>query len=344
MCRARTPHLCGKYIYLISGFLFSLLIMLNNLRILGHSGGSARESTGYHASLSSPRATISIGFSCVGQESAQGSLKLLTSIFLFSKSKSNLLVLSDNICQGVLEDMPRKLRESFLTVSFYPFYEHAHRVSMISSKHYSALFTLIKLAIDQIFLEYDKVLFLDLDTIVIDDLEILWNYFDLFNKTQAWAFAENQSSYYLGYYNLSKGKVHRTSPWPADGSGINGGVLLADLKKCREMSWANVWQTIYNRTKPAHPSLWMADQDIFNTVFKMHPHLLYRLPCRWNIQFSQYGNFSSCYRSEIWPGILHVNNPKRWNFHKFLDSNFVVFSEITSQYASFNHFDSLVET
>ena len=42
----------------------------------------------------------------------------------------------------------------------------------------------------------------------------------------------------------------------------------------------------------------MSFQDIFNTVLKLHPYLLYQLPCQWNVQLSDNTRSEQCY-SEI---------------------------------------------
>ena len=39
-------------------------------------------------------------------------------------------------------------------------------------------------------------------------------------------------------------------------------------------------------------------QDIFNTVLKQHPYLVYRLPCQWNVQLSENTRSEQCY-SEV---------------------------------------------
>jgi hypothetical protein len=39
----------------------------------------------------------------------------------------------------------------------------------------------------------------------------------------------------------------------------------------------------------------LADQDIFNAVITQNPHILYEIPCQWNVQLSDNTRSESCY-------------------------------------------------
>ena len=51
----------------------------------------------------------------------------------------------------------------------------------------------------------------------------------------------------------------------------------------------------------------LADQDIFNAVITQNPHILYEIPCQWNVQLSDNTRSESCYTevSDLKVGCLY---------------------------------------
>lgn len=71
-----------------------------------------------------------------------------------------------------------------------------------------------------------------------------------------------------------------------------------DLKKLRSLNWNQLWLLTAEKDLVSHYFTSLADQDIFNAVLFQEPHLVYRLPCQYNVQLSDNTRSESCY-SEV---------------------------------------------
>lgn len=79
----------------------------------------------------------------------------------------------------------------------------------------------------------------------------------------------------------------------------NTGVILMDLQKLRLMGWNGLWRSVAVKTLVTHYWTSLADQDIFNTIIKERPELLYPMPCQWNVQLSDNTRSELCYAEVI---------------------------------------------
>ena len=68
-----------------------------------------------------------------------------------------------------------------------------------------------------------------------------------------------------------------------------------DLEKLRKINWSQMWRLIAEKDLVTLLSTSLADQDIFNSVIKQQPELVYRLPCQWNVQLSDNTRSDLCY-------------------------------------------------
>lgn len=117
-------------------------------------------------------------------------------------------------------------------VSFYSAMSLAEEVSWIPNKHYSGLFGLLKLTLPSLLpIQLQRVIVLDADITLADDISKLWRMFDQIDhnsSTVALGLIENQSDWYL------PGKIWKTHrPWPALDRGFNSGVILMHLERLR---------------------------------------------------------------------------------------------------------------
>lgn len=96
-------------------------------------------------------------------------------------------------------------------------------------------------------LKEDKILYLDVDTLVVDNIQKLWD-LDLKDNVIAGVHEPGEWNKYLNTYGL-------------DDTYINSGVLLMDLKKIREEKLDDSMIYLLNYTKFAFP-----DQDVINLV------------------------------------------------------------------------------
>lgn len=96
-------------------------------------------------------------------------------------------------------------------------------------------------------LKEDKILYLDVDTLVVDNIDELWN-LDLEDNVIAGVHESGEWNKHLMTYGL-------------DDTYINSGVLLIDLKKIREEKLDDSMIYLLNHNKYAFP-----DQDVINLI------------------------------------------------------------------------------
>ncbi|CAH1993995.1 unnamed protein product [Acanthoscelides obtectus] len=187
-------------------------------------------------------------------------------------------------------------------VTFYDMNDFLHDVRWIPNSHYSGVHGLMKLVFPKVIplTVTDKILVLDTDLTVVNDIYDLWKLFRKFTGKQAVGIVENQSDYYLGI-----------NTWPAINKGFNSGVLLYKLSVLKDIDWPNLWSNITKKAALFYGSTRLADQDIINAVLKEHPFLLYEVPCVWNTQLSDHTLSHNCYKNAK-VKIVHWNSPKKY--------------------------------
>lgn len=143
----------------------------------------------------------------------------------------------------------------------------------------------------------ERILYVDADTLVFEDLANLWSY---------WAEMEEKNITFAGVQEMTnpakityfKDKQHFVRP-----SGINTGVLLMNLDRMRELNLTG--ETLFAINDEP---VFLADQDILNTYWYYNPQELLELPCRWNKRL-----YSNCSVTDYFvntTGILHGNGGK----------------------------------
>ncbi|MFV0419593.1 MAG: glycosyltransferase family 8 protein [Dysgonomonas sp.] len=150
----------------------------------------------------------------------------------------------------------------------------------------------------------DKVLYLDCDIIVSDNLSDLWN--------------TNIENYSLAgvpdlHICCSHPETFNRLGYSDKEQYINSGVLLINLKYWREK---NIISTFVNYAREKHGNLLLQDQDIINGV--LYDSIL-SLPIRFNIINTYYwskNNDTAYYWDEIYaalidPAIIHFTSPEK---------------------------------
>ena len=98
-------------------------------------------------------------------------------------------------------------------------------------------------------IDEDKILYLDADSIVIDNIQELWE-LDLEDNVVAGVYETGEWDKHLGIEGVND-------------TYINSGVLIMDLKKIREQKLDDKMIELLNNNK-----YWYPDQDVLNTVCK----------------------------------------------------------------------------
>ena len=150
-------------------------------------------------------------------------------------------------------------------------------------------------------LSIEKVIYLDVDCIVLRDVYELWQYFDVMKKDM-WFGVARESEIIDSSYYLQVGDVHVPFVPPV---GINAGVLLLYLSRLRHIEgYAAELDAIFTRYKG---KLYVGDQDILNIYGHWHPESYHLLPCGWNVREDSYCNFDA-------PGDLAIVHGSRGIF------------------------------
>ncbi|XP_066252461.1 xylosyl- and glucuronyltransferase LARGE2s-like [Euwallacea similis] len=263
----------------------------------------------FHDPNSEPRnfcEPIHIGIVCSGFNSNVHLHALLKSLLMTRSNPIHLHILVSNDSATVLRLLFKSWHIPQVNVSFYNISKWLKDVRWVPNGHYSGNYGLLKLIFHKVIPASvtKKLLILDTDLIIVDDIHMLWKLFDEFNYQQAIGIAENQSPYYLGHLN-------QPQPWPAIGVGFNSGVMLYDLEKLNAMKWELVWTNLTKKYTLIYGQTDLGDQDILNSIIKQLPNIVYKLPCYWNIQMSSHSSGNSCY-SQFKPKILHWNSPQKY--------------------------------
>ncbi|SEC69434.1 glycosyltransferase family 8 protein [Paenibacillus sp. GP183] len=135
----------------------------------------------------------------------------------------------------------------------------------------------------------DKVLYLDCDMIVRDDVTWMW---ELDLSKHVLAAVENP------------GQTHRFNKLsiPLTSSYFNAGMLFINLKKWREQ---DITKKVFQFTNDNQAIIKLPSQDPLNAV--LHDKWL-KLDPKWNFQVSRYGHL------EIKPAIIHYTTRRKpWN-------------------------------
>lgn len=179
----------------------------------------------------------------------------------------------------------------------------------------------------ELFGNYDRVLYLDCDTIILGDVSELFDT-DLCGKAVGGAeamdiriFMYTKKSFFIDDYPYNFGGyaekfmgIHHLERY------FNAGVTLFDLKKCREITSADAAVELLNRRK------WVFnDQDVLNMLFN---ESVFMLDIKWNYTTNiehAYDDIkmrhilSDCRRSEY--GIIHYSSGRKpWNSETPLNS------------------------
>lgn len=162
----------------------------------------------------------------------------------------------------------------------------------IQTHKYVTLQTYYRLKLAQILPEVDRIIYLDCDIVVNNDLEELFTT-NLHNNVIA------------GALDI---RVFGKKAWKGT-NYINAGMVLFDLEKFRQENIENIF---YEYTKNNFDKIKTGDQDIINFSLEGRIEIV---PDTWNVQSSNFTNRSSYTKK---PQIIHfVAKNKPWHFGSF---------------------------
>jgi len=169
------------------------------------------------------------------------------------------------------------------------------RVAAISSKYSEDLFY-IGPFYGYEFTQMDRMIMVDADVAVREDLAYLYEYFDQMDSDELMGITTDQAGYYIGttqwilQREKEKNKTFIRTDDPIKQRGLNTGVVLYNLEKIREsetmreaLKYDNIIQ-IKSDCYLKYAGFQLGDQDFFNVLMWREPQLFKTLPCAWNHQ------------------------------------------------------------
>ena len=194
----------------------------------------------------------------------------------------------------------------------------------IKTKNYVSHAAYIKLLLPEIFKEKDKIIFLDSDLILNDDIGKLWDQFDENYTLQAvWNPGYNYDNDVFG---LAK-----------EDATFNSGVMLMNLKKMRENDDSD---KLFKFIDEKNHLTALNDQAAFNAIYA---HVWGKIALKWNVQHQFFlkkaEEFKLNKKEKIAllksPSIIHFNsNSKPWmfrNIHPFKKKFIMYYTEVNGK-------------
>lgn len=234
-------------------------------------------------------------------------LVAIESILNYTQSKVNFVVVLDDDFEEKLDDYKNKFETKFSNcmITFIRIDKTLNN-SKFSAKAHVSKAAFIKIYLPDIFYDKEKIIYLDSDLLVVDDIEKLWDSYDS-NLEKSIAAVWNP-----GYKDDNKAMMI-----PEDSETFNSGVMILNLKKMRKDSASN--KLVEFLSERNHLTR-LNDQAAFNSVFFNDWQ---ELPIRWNMQYKffleprkKYNLTKSEFiKNSAEPGIIHfTTGSKPWQY------------------------------
>lgn len=179
--------------------------------------------------------------------------------------------------------------------------------------------TYFRFYIPEIFKNYDKIIYLDADIVVMKDIALLYNediteYFcGAIQDSFIASYIRNYKRKTAQYPNLTYIQYLRTILGKKDNKYFNAGVLLLNLNKMRE---DNISQKLWQFAQEKSP-LEFQDQDVLNAVFERKVKYI---DTNWNCLKGFVSNKT--------PSIMHFVGPEKpWIYNKSYSYNYTCIDE-----------------
>ena len=217
-------------------------------------------------------------------------LVLLKSALMFTRSKLNFLIFTENNLRTEFTNQfnkwPKFIQKKFVYTIMEPKFPSQNQ------DEWRKLFKLCasqRIFLPEILGDIDSILYVDTDVLFLTGLEQIWSNFERFNSTQLAALAPEHEEPNMGWYN-------RFARHPYYGRlGLNSGVMLMNLTRMREFDFVNKFYPLYQTYK--YNITW-GDQCLLNILFHFHPERLYEYDCTWNYRPDHCMYGSNCRTAE----------------------------------------------
>jgi lipopolysaccharide biosynthesis glycosyltransferase len=222
-------------------------------------------------------------------------------------NKKQLEILRRNFSDFTLEYLP--VNENSLLENI----EYKNKSKYITKATYS------RFLIPEFKPELSKIVYLDVDIILLDDIEKLWQ-----KELDGYALGACPGSSILAKIAIGSARSHQY---------FNAGVLLLDIQQWREN---HIMEKLFNIEKKYRQRLLLADQDVLNIFFEDNYK---QLSMQYNSMTTVMTDEDDLYKNII---IRHFNGEQKpWNTHKYKGkelrhfNEFWFFASLTPFYTGF---------
>ena len=197
-------------------------------------------------------------------------LVMIKSALIFSKHRIKFVIISEKILFRGLQETLSEYEARFPNFSY-----SLMETSFPAGHDWSSLFK--PCASQRLFLAsmlpYDKIVYVDSDTIFLSPPHDFVEQFKEFNATQFIGISSEIEDENIGWYP-------RFARHPYYGNyGVNSGVMLMKLDKMRQLKWERQITDIY---ETFNTRIVFGDQDLINIYFSSNPQQLFLMPCEFN--------------------------------------------------------------
>ena len=223
---------------------------------------------------------------------------------------------------GLSEENKEKILQLETSYSKIMFNNMDERLKVITDKNgtrlredYFSLSIFFRIFIPDCFKEYDKALYIDSDTIILDDISKLYN-------------TDLEGNYIGGCVDTSCFGIKDITNYFTNGVGvdyreyINSGVILFDMKTLREKKFADKFLYLFNKYNFGNVD---PDQSYINAILKGH---IKYLDGKWDTMPTEGGKIIDN------AGIVHFNLFKKpWHYDKVMyEEEFWDYAKKTAYY------------
>lgn len=218
-------------------------------------------------------------------------LTTIKSIFDHSSEKCEIYCITTDVEIEKIERAKEVFKSYKLTFLHYDL----NCLGNIKPKEHVSLAAYLKILLPDILKDEEKIIFLDSDLLIKDDISNLWNLFDKSYSIQAvWNPGYNYDNEIIGL-----DKSSRT---------FNSGVMLMNLRKMRE---ENSKERLLKFIDEKNHLTKLNDQAAFNAVFALNWG---ELPLQWNVQYKFFLEKYESYKIEKREQQILIFNPSILHF------------------------------
>lgn len=196
----------------------------------------------------------------------------------------------------------------------------------------------------------ERMIFLDADTIVIDDICSAVEILETMGSTALVGFAPEMTLWYVDRPDVSLhiGSDHRHRFMHSQ--GLNSGVGFWRLDNARRVGWQDVWHPLLVKEMQQRNMLnfELGDQDVFNLISHQKPEWFTVVSWEWNVQLAvcwHYADSTALNKLLSTSRILHGNNKHFLNYAgALIEDVYLAFAADNSSSAHMASVKSIVQS